>query len=335
MLRKKMRLGLDIGEKQTKLVELKKDAERYRITAYGSMATPPGAVDGGLVTDPVKLGDALKRLLQESQINPATPLVSAVAGQQVYTRLISLPTMKLDELRKAALYQASGFLPLNIEDVTADIYPVREYADSTGEKTEVLFVATRKSQVDSLFEACNRAGLKLKWVEIEPMGLARVYYKQLTAPGADVRALVNIGASRSYIAFYECGLLVLLRSINFGCGVFYHQNEESQGREILAKVDVGSEEFSSPMADFVGELSRSLSYAQIQLKFETESLSLTGGGARIPGMAEFLSRSLQLPCYSARPGEHIHLPAGINEREKMELVHDFPVAIGLALRGWL
>jgi Tfp pilus assembly PilM family ATPase len=137
LLREKTQLGLDIGEKRIKLVMLKKEANMFRVAAYRSIKTPPGVVDGGYISDPLQLSEALKGLARDSGVNPGAPLASAVSGQQVYTRLLSLPRMRLEELRKAALYQAAGFLPLSIEDVAADIYPVREYSDAEGEKTEV------------------------------------------------------------------------------------------------------------------------------------------------------------------------------------------------------
>jgi len=217
--------------------------------------------------------------------------------------------------------------------VTADIYPVREYSDADGHKTEVLFVATRTSQVDSLLEACRIAGLKLRWVEIEALGLARVFYPQLTSGGAEIKAVVNIGASRAYIAFYKKALLVLLRSITFGSQVFYESDDEQAGAEITPGVDASSPEFPELMGDFVAEMSRSLSYAQIQLKEPVNTLFLTGGGSRIAGMADYLAQALQVQCSLGQLGAYLKLPAEQSPQAR-ELRHDFPVALGLALRGW-
>lgn len=334
MLREKTQLGLDIGEKRIKLVMLKKEANMFRVAAYRSIKTPPGVVDGGYISDPLQLSEALKGLVRDSGVNPGAPLASAVSGQQVYTRLLSLPRMRLEELRKAALYQAAGFLPLSIEDVAADIYPVREYSDAEGEKTEVLFVAARTGQVENLLQACRLAGLKLKWVEIEALGLARTFATQLNAAGDKVSAVVNIGANRAYMAFFKRGALVLLRSISFGSAVFYDDDGEGeQGAEAEAGIKADSPEFAGLIADFVAELSRSLSYAQIQLKEAVNTLFLTGGGSRIEGMDEYLSTALQLDCQVGKLGAYLILPPEIDPASR-ELHHDFPVALGLALRGW-
>ncbi len=333
MLREKTQLGLDIGEKRIKLVMLKKEGNMYRVTGYASMETPPGTVDGGFVSDPVRLGQALRGLVQSSGVNPHAPLASAVSGQQVYTRLLSLPRMRVEELRKAALFQAAGFLPLSIDDVTADIYPVREYSDAEGTKTEVLFVATRTSQVENLLQACRQAGLKLQWVEIEALGLARVFYPQLTGGGPDVRAVVNIGANRAYIAFYKKGMLVLLRSISFGSRVFYDPQTGDGSPEALPGLAADSEGFPELMSEFVAEMSRSLSYAQIQLKEPVNTLFLTGGGSRVAGMADYLAQALQVECRLGELGAYLVLPPETSPAAR-ELRHDFPVALGLALRGW-
>jgi hypothetical protein len=79
------------------------------------------------------------------------------------------------------------------------------------------------------------------------------------------------------MAFFKRGALVLLRSISFGSAVFYDDDGEGeQGAEAEAGIKAGSPEFAGLIADFVAELSRSLSYAQIQLKEAVNTLFLTG-----------------------------------------------------------
>ncbi|MGB4508790.1 MAG: type IV pilus assembly protein PilM [Syntrophomonadaceae bacterium] len=324
--------GLDIGSQSIKLVQVQHRRSSARVKTFGQIPTPSGRMENGFITDPDVVGQELGKLVDRLKLRGAKT-VSALSGQQVYTRLLTLPAMKLDEMRHAALYQATSFLPISIEDVTTDIYPVRYFEDEEGKKCEVFFVAARKAQAENLIKTCQVAGLKLNRVEIEPLALHTLYHQQLS--GQKVKGVLNIGATRSYLAIFQEDILVFVRSIGFGCAAFYQYMQESgAGDGELEKLNCQDPGVERLMRDIVSELSRFLEYFRLQSKHEELSeIILCGGGARVGGIEEYLSREVGLSVQVGDFTSQIQLPDSITAKEKSDLLYDYPVALGLAMRG--
>lgn len=324
--------GLDMGSQYIKLVQVQGRKGKARIKKFGQIETPHGLIENGFVTDPDAVGQELGKLLDRLKLRGAKT-VSALSGQQVYTRLLSLPAMKLDDMRHAALYQATSFLPISIDDVTTDIYPVRYFEDDEGKKCEVFFVAARKAQAENLIRTCQVAGLKLERLEIESLALHTLYHQQLS--GDKVKGVLNIGAQRSYLAIFQQDTLVFVRSIGFGCAAFYQYMQESgAGDGELEKLNCQDSGCERLMRDIVNELSRSLEYFRLQSKGqELSAIILCGGGARVGDIEGYLSREVGLSVQVGDFTSQIQLPDSITAKEKSDLLYDYPVALGLAMRG--
>jgi len=219
-------IGLDIGSKKIKIARVKRKRNGIKVVKFGSMPTPPGVVEAGIIYDPERLGEEMAVLVKNLRLR-GKRVVSAVSGQQVYTRNIVMPRMKLKELREAVLFQATTFLPIPVEDAAIDIFPLWDLEDDEGKKTEVFFVAVRRIQVENLQAACRIAGLKLAAVEIEALAINRI----LGRDSAGTQAYLNIGASRSYFSVFNEGVLVFHRYLPFGCSAFYQQSDLTGGME--------------------------------------------------------------------------------------------------------
>ncbi|NLG33623.1 MAG: type IV pilus assembly protein PilM [Syntrophomonadaceae bacterium] len=326
-------VGLDIGERRIKIVQVKKTRKGFRVSAYGCIETPPGAMENGVITDPVALGEQLGKLVRELLLQQKKS-VAAVPGHQVYTRIMVMPQMKLQELRQAALFQASSFLPIDIEEVTSDIFPVREYEDEEGKKTEVFFIAVRKTETDNLFTCCQHAGLKLTRVEIGATALARVYSDYFQENQGKVIAVFNIGANRSCISVYSEGILSFLRFMPFGAAQFYP--DENNGTGIHGDIDLKAERNHVLLHEIGSELMRSTGYYEIQNPGKSIDLTIIcGGGSRIKGIEEELASRLNHPVELGRLNHNLILPNMDGQPLLADFRHDYPIALGLALRGVL
>ncbi|NLX02409.1 MAG: type IV pilus assembly protein PilM [Syntrophomonadaceae bacterium] len=325
-------VGLDVGSQSIKLVGMRRHGDTGTLKTFGQIATPPGMVENGLINNPEEVGQELGKLVGQLRLK-GSRVISALSGQQVYTRLMTLPAMPHGDMRTAALYQATSFLPINIDDVTADIYPVREFEDQEGKMVEVFFVAARKSQAENLVKTCQIAGLKLTRLEIEPLALKTLYQPQISKD--KVYGIINIGAQRSYLSIFQDNNPVFLRSIAFGCLAFYLQIPRIAENECrLEDLNVEDPECRSLLRNLIDELVRSLDYFRLQNKDDSiTNMLLCGGCARLAGIDELLSRELNLPVQRGSIEQNIKFPQTITEDQINDLRFDYPVALGLALRG--
>lgn len=326
-------IGLDIGEKRIKLARVKERNGSLQILTFGSIPTPTGAVEAGIVFDPERLGEELKVLVRDLHLK-GKRVVSAVAGGQVYIRNLVMPRMKLKEMKEAVQYQAMKFLPIPVEEAAMDIFPLRDFEDEEGPKTEVFFVAVRKQQVENLEAACSIAGLKLAAVEIEPMAIYRVLGKG----DEEVVAFLKMGSSRSYFAGFKKGVLVFYRSLSFGTSAFFQTQglSDGYGHNVGDEINVNADNrYDYLVGDIISEVKRSLEYYDTQVETGEKRIAkffLCGGGVAIKGLDYRLAEGLDVEVEVADIMPRLILPHAISELQKKEIQHDFMVALGLAAR---
>ncbi|MEN6461952.1 MAG: type IV pilus assembly protein PilM [Syntrophomonas sp.] len=325
-------IGLDIGSKKIKLVTVRLWKKRVQIIDFGSIPTPPGVVEAGYILDPERLGEELGGLVATLKLK-GKRVVSAVSGQQIYTRNLVMPRMKLKEMREAINFQATTFLPIPVEESAIDIFPLRNFEDDEGKKTEVFFVAVRQQQVDNLDTACRIAGLKLVAVEIEPLALFRLL-GQNTNLGA--QGFLNIGAVRSYFTVFHNGILIYYQSLAFGCSAFLRDNNYTNNENDslgLDNIEIGQgNESYYLIKDIIAEVSRSVEYYHMQNEVGINKILLCGGGSRIKSLDVALATGIDQNVEIADTLADLDISNNINETEIQELKHDFSVALGLAVR---
>ena len=103
-------IGLDIGSRKIKITRVKKKGAELEIVNFASRETPRGVMEAGAIIDPYVLGEVIAELVNELGLKNR-PVISAVAGPQVYTRIISMPKLSMEEIRQAIKYEAAAFLP--------------------------------------------------------------------------------------------------------------------------------------------------------------------------------------------------------------------------------
>ena len=324
-------IGLDIGCRKTRLIWVEKKEAGLRLIRYGSIHTPPGAVEGGSIIDPDYLGEEIRGLVKDLKLG-GKKVVSAVGGQQVYFRNLTMPSFGWEELKPAVYYQAMRFLPIPLLEAAIDIYPLREIELEKGKHTELFFLAVRKQQVENLQRTCIRAGLKLAVAEIESLALYRV----LGDENVKLTAILSMGFDRSHITVFKQGVPVFYRSINIGSSAFYRplpqaavSNGEWRGTPVLNEA-IGD----YMQTDLIREIKGVIEYYALQSETEDEPIEkiwLCGTGL-IDGWEYKLSQDLGVDVEAANILSRLILPPQINHLEKRELQNDYQVALGLAAR---
>ncbi|SHG66146.1 type IV pilus assembly protein PilM [Thermosyntropha lipolytica DSM 11003] len=328
MFKDRITLGLDIGTERTKIALLQKRGREAEIKLLESLPTPRGFVDSGNILEPVQLGEEIKKVVEKHGLK-GRKTAASVSGPQVYTRIFTMPEMKKEELREAALYQASTFLPIPLEEAAVDVYPLRLLEDDEGKKREVFFVAVRKSQVERLQIVCETAGLNLQVVDIEPLALERA----AKAP-EEIKAFLHIGSNRAQFSVFAREMLVIHRSLSFGCSAFLIAgNPSCPVPETLENIDVRTGEYDYLVSDMMGELLRAVEYYRLQNKEPLMRIYISGGGSRLKGLDEVIEKNTGVKASLVELNQVFRGKELDDEKRKREIKYDFMIALGLALRG--
>ena len=188
-------VGLDVGSKFIKALQLSESSGRCRITEFGIAEVSPQ----------VSVPDAVMELFSRKSFQTKR-VVSSVSGRFVFVRYINMPVMTDDELANAAKYELGKYIPVEVDEVLHDSQKLEELAAQEGQEAEmrVLLVAAKRTFVDEHVASLETAGLQPAIVDVDSFALGNAYEMagminpQAISAGKLV-ALVDIGASKTNI----------------------------------------------------------------------------------------------------------------------------------------
>src|SRR5688572_6246631 len=188
-------IGLDIGSKFVKAVQLTETSGQFKVTEFGIAEISPQ----------VSVTDVISELFGRKNLRTKR-VVSAVSGRFVFVRYISMPVMTDDELTNAAKYELGKYIPVEVDEVLHDSQKLEELAAQEGQEPEmrVLLVAAKRTFIDEHVGVLEGAGLQPAIVDVDSFALGNAYElsgminPQAIAAGKLV-ALVDIGASKTNI----------------------------------------------------------------------------------------------------------------------------------------
>jgi len=333
-------VGVDVGSAYLKVVQLRRKGGKAILETYGSLALGPYAsVEVGRATrlGAEKLIEALKDLMREAHITAtradfATPFSSSLVMQ------IEMPLLPEKELAQAVPIEARKFIPVPMGEVALEwwLLPQEPGAAPAG-KTRVLVAAIHKEAATRFAEVAAGAALTVGAPEIEAFSALRALLADDLAP----RAVIDLGAGETKLYLTDRGVLQLSHSVNHGAqdltlALSRSLNLSIDDAEILKREKGLAQETA---ASFQGVLNATFAEVASALRaFEKKAghpvteVVLTGGGANLLGLSEFVERALSLRISRANPFSRVEAPAFLDETLRA-VGPEFSVAIGVAFKA--
>ena len=332
-------VGLDIGSKFIKAVQLTETSGQYKVTEFGIAEVSPQ----------VSIPDTINELFAKKAFKTKR-VVSAVSGRFVFVRYISMPVMSDEELVNAAKYELGKYIPVEVDEVLHDSQKLEELAAQEGQEPEmrVLLVAAKRTFIDEHVGILEGAGLQPAIVDVDSFALGNAYElsgminPQAIAAGKLV-ALVDIGASKTNIN-------IMSDSISYFTREFYKGGDdltdsiskklslELKDAEILKRnpggeLDKVQDCISSVVEDICHDINISIDYFENQYDKKVEEVYITGGASSTIGLPETLERTVQKPVNRWNPLQYFELEL---PRDSQQELQDNPtqaaIALGLAAR---
>lgn len=342
-------LGVDITVSGVKLVELAQSGESYRMEAYATEPIPADSVEDADIVDIDAVARALRRAHRRSGTRSREAAVS-IAGDAVVTRMTRMPgQLNDDEMQAHAAFQAEQFLPFPMEEANVDFEVVGPSEVAPG-MLDVLLVAARSVHVSQRQRALRAGGLEARIVEPEPHSLeraCRLLTHQMIGGGLrQLIALVEFGAVTTTFSALSDHRLVYTRSLAFGG---QQLTEEIMERYELDPVsaekakqtgdlpeDYATDVLGGFREDMAQQVSRSLQFflASGDGAGQPVQVLLSGGCARIPGVAGAVAERLGIPTQIVDPLGHLSVTAKAASQAVREGDTALMTACGLALRSF-
>lgn len=349
---KKSYLGIDIGTTSIKLVELEgKKGEKPTLKNYGALEGYGylDRVNNAIQTSSLKMFDSEVKDLLKVLIAKTKPkaknVIASLPSFAAFTTLLDIPMMSPQETAQAVHYQARAFVPVPLTEVTLDWLPITEYDDERGiHKQQIFLISVPNDNIRKYKDIFAGVGLTLRTLEVEALSLARL----LTTGDPTLTLVVDIGGRSSAIAVCGGGLVrhsfqtdfaggSLTQSLASGLNINIQRAEELKKQRGL--VGTGGEyELSTLIAPYLdvilSEAKRVKDSYERTYKVKIERIMLTGGGANLKGIEEYVSSEFGMPVLKADPSARMQYPPNVSPLLP-EIASPFAVAFGLALREFI
>jgi type IV pilus assembly protein PilM len=331
-------IGLDIGSSSIRAVEVRRAKDEYTLTNFGQVPLPPGVVQGGVLADPVAVTSALKQLWAACKFTTKHVRLG-VTNPQLVVRETSVSNLPAKEMRKSLPFQVGDMLPLAVDRSLLDFRPLEE--PGTNPTVRGLLIAVPKDAVMTIVEAVEKAGLHVVNVDLAPFALLRAASRL----DAQVEALVDIGAEVTSVIVHTDGEPLIVRTVPRGgteitqsmasrLGITPEEAEAIKCRFGLhgdgtpATVDAAVE----AIRPLVNEMRSSFTYlASGERQKQVSRVSLCGGGALMPGLAEHVQQKLAVQVMYADSASRLRDTRKARQRGFDRFVPSAAVSIGLTL----
>ncbi|MBU1045675.1 pilus assembly protein PilM [Patescibacteria group bacterium] len=346
--------GLDISDRSLKAVLLKKHRKRLRIESFRGILLPEGVIQGGEVQDIEKLAEFIKKTVTKLRGLDTRQVIVSLPEEKSFIRLLRMPVMPAQEIKEAVRFEAENYIPFSIDKVYIDSQIILS-PDKDKDYAEVLLAALPRKTVDPYVNALYGAGLIPVAMETESQATARALIK-----GSYTQKpvfIVDMGATSTNFSVYSGHSLrftsfipfstnsltaVLAKALKIGPSearkaqfLYGFQKKGGRAKRVF-------EALLPAVTGFIEEINKHIDYYQTHSSQETKNnadmdvreLIFCGGGARIKGLAGFMSQETGLIVRKGNPLANLPWEEKLNKKISKDELLPFATAVGLALRGY-
>ena len=337
-------VGLDIGSSSVKVVELQGKPGNLTLTSLAHEGLQPDTVVDGQIMELNSVSHTIAHVFQSNQIKTAS-VAAGVSGSSVIVKNILVPPMSDEELEESIDWHAEEHIPFDIADVSLDYQIVGKTADSL----HVLMAACKRDSVANIKQAIQLAGKLPVIIDVDAFALQNCYEVNYE-PQADLTvALLNLGASTTNINIVQGVRSIFTRDVAFGGNQYTSALQKEYGltfehAEQLKRTGKAPGDADARNLAPVLESVSDMLALEVQKTFDfyratsdtgqVQKILLSGGGSKLPGIADFLAERFAVAVEFLDPFRKIKINGRQYDPEYMSaVVPEMAVAVGLALRG--
>lgn len=328
-------VGLDIGTGSCRMVEVIKRADGCELLRWA--------------VEPIVSGDVVKavRAVMSKVSQPNLSPVTALTGKGTLIRFVDMPKMSLADLKRSFSFEVDKYFPFPKDQIFTDCHILDD--EGKDNKLPVLVAAAKKDLVNERIKLLGAAGLQADAISLNSIAVANVV-DVLGVPKGPVpeaakadrtMAVLDIGETVSNITVFLNDSPKFNRDIFIGGRDFTKalaaalkvgfDEAEKIKREPAARAAEVAPVLESVTLDLISELRLSLDYFVTETNLSLDKLYLTGGASIMNGMAENLSKNLEMSVQRWEPFTQLKLGAGITAEQIGPQAPFLSIALGLAL----
>lgn len=308
--------GLDIGHDMLRVMQFDLGHKLPRLKGYGSAAFDVAAIADGVIVKPELIAKAAVGLFRKGLIGDISTKRVAVSlpASRAFTRALQLPKMGPKDIDEAVRTEAEQYIPVNIDNLYLDYTVLGQSDDSM----DVLVVAMSKAIVDSYLTLTRMLGLEAVLFDTAIGASAHLFAYD---PDSGIPSvLVDFGAEVTDISVFNHGLVVT-GSVAFGgddiTATLARELRMSEREALILKSKYGLSPSTlqkqviravgPSLEQLIKEIRRTIRYYEQRYAKEPPigQIVIMGGGANMPGLADYLTEQLRVPARAFDLTSHI------------------------------
>ncbi len=321
--------GLDIGHGKVRVMQLLPGKRQSQLVGYGETTFDPAAFKDGVVQTPEIIAATVQDLFRHHLVGDITTnrVAMSLPIARAFTRSLEVPPLNAKELAEAVRNEAEQYIPAAMDDLYIDYTQSRTDED----KLAVFIVAMPKNIVDSYIMLARLMGLEAVALQTSSGAGAHLFGRD---PQSDVPSLlIDFGSDSADITVYDQGPAVS-GTVASGSELFTAAIAqelgvtEKEATLIKAKYGLGlskkqaqiEKALNPTLSLLIKEIKRTIRYYEehTQNTRKISQVVIAGGGANMPGLAEYLTSNLRLAVRSFDPSTFIDFgrlqPFNLTER---------------------
>jgi type IV pilus assembly protein PilM len=339
-------LGVDIGTKVIRIVELSRKKDKISLENYGEVNLDIASKDffrsfdkKSLNPSVENISNAVKMIVEETGIKP-NEVVFSLPDFATFFTTFELPPMSKKEITGAIGFEARKYIPLPLSELVLDWQTMSDNPEK--ERSKVLVMAVQNSIVEQYKGIAEGTGLILTALEAETMAFKRAVCKK----GDPITCLLEIGFHSTNVSIVDNDFMVtsfsfdmagkdLTFSLSETLNITTEQAEEMKKREGL---NGSISHILTPLLSIISEKVRKvIREYEVKEGKKVQKVIVAGGTSIMPGIIDYFKKSLsqeesqEIDVVIAEPLKNISYPPILEEKMK-EVGPTYAIAIGEALR---
>lgn len=324
-------IGLDIGSKLTKIVQLR-EKSGVKFLTNAQLVNSPNDLN---LEDLSLMKDFLTKLATDYNLKNKS-IAYAFNISECIARYLTIPMVDQSEIEQAIMWEAEQYIPFKLDKVNVN-YQILN-VDQKNKNIKVLIVAAKKEKIEFLQEVFNKAKLKLECIDVDIFSTINTYLEN-TPEKNKLVFILNIGAKSTKLALLDGIEPIFFSYIDFSLDpvVIDIANKlsisEQESTALLLSKEKDAHLISiieSNLINLQNELSNVLNFNfSLIADKHIDNFVLAGGACSIDEIASYLATVFNVGVAKLNPFETLTVE---DTKFDMSNKYLFDVALGLALR---
>ncbi len=324
------------------MAELEVSRSKVQLTSFGFAPTPVNSLNGGEITNPTAISQAVQSLAMEIRTK-RKKIATGMWGTAVIVKKITVPRIEKKLIAEQIRWEAEQYLPFDINSINLAFHVINP--NSTSETMDILLIAAQIELVHQYQSAVQGGGFELSILDVSGFALANAFEANY-GRSKDTIGLINIGSGVTNFVVVSQGEVIFSRDV--AIGGFHYTNEISKELGVtlpeaeslkLSAVNKGAVPdevhgiISSTNDVLTDEIRNSFEFfvgSNNGVGFNR--CFVTGGSSFVPGLMEQVSRATQVPIERMNPFQKVQASRNFTDAYLKQIAPFAAVSIGLGIR---